>query len=119
MGINGGLSQEAQRTELWNCFDMPGDGWGAGPWGWLQPRLPHSLIAPLPASLPGHLLVQKGRMEGRAGQTPREGGWGRGLAPAERLLQLLAGRWVPGAGKLGIAEEGRGVKSESEQQQHM
>lgn len=78
--------------------------------------LPHSLIAPLPARLPGHLLVQKGRTEGRADIL---GGWvGKRSGPAERLLQLLAGRWVPGAGKLGITEEGRGVKSEREQQ-HM
>lgn len=35
---------------------------------------------------------------------------GKRSGPAERLLQLLAGRWVPGAGKLGAAEEGRDVR---------
>lgn len=45
---------------------------------------------------------------------------GKRSGPAERLLQLLAGRWVPGAGKLGSAEEGKDVRrSEREQRQHM
>lgn len=35
---------------------------------------------------------------------------GKRSGPAERLLQLLAGRWVPGAGELGTAEEGRDVR---------
>lgn len=43
---------------------------------------------------------------------------GKRSGPAERLLQLLAGRWVPGAGKLGTAE-GRDVRRMREQQQHM
>lgn len=46
---------------------------------------------------------------------------GKRSGPAERLLQLLAGRWVPGAGILGTAEAGRGVRKmrESAQQRHM
>lgn len=35
---------------------------------------------------------------------------GKRSGPAERLLQLLAGRWVPGAGTLGTAEAGRDVR---------
>lgn len=108
-GVNRGLSQEAPRAKLWTGCDMPGEGWGEGPWS-------RSLIAPLPARLPGHLLVQKGGQG--AARADTSGGWvGKRSGPAERLLQLLAGRWGPGAGKLGITEEGRGVKRQ--QQQHM
>lgn len=39
------------------------------------------------------------------------GRWvGKRSGPAERLLQLLAGRRMPGAGTLGAAEEGRDVR---------
>lgn len=46
-------------------------------------------------------------------------GWvGNRSGPAERLLQLLAGRWVSGARKLGIAEE-EGCERKEEEQQHI
>ena len=32
---------------------------------------------------------------------------GKRSGPAERLLQLLAGRWVPGAGELGVRRRAR------------
>lgn len=46
------------------------------------------------------------------------GGWvGKRSGPAERLLQLLAGRWVSGARKLGIAEGG--CERKEKEQQHI
>lgn len=38
---------------------------------------------------------------------------GKRSGPAERLLQLLAGRWVPGAGELGVRRRARTEESAS------
>lgn len=77
---------------------------------------PVSLILLELPCLPGCQAICLDRREDRGqGRASTLGGWvGKRSGPAERLLQLLAGRWVPGAGKLGTAEE-----DEIEQQQHM
>lgn len=67
--VDRSLSREAQRAKSWNCLGMGawGRGGGEGPEaGRGQARLPHSFMTPLPARLPGHLLVQNGGE--RAGQ---------------------------------------------------
>lgn len=58
--------------------------------------------------LPGCQAICLYRREDRGqGRASTLRGWvGKRSGPAERLLQLLAGRWVPGAGKLGTAEGG-------------
>lgn len=81
---------------------------------------PASPILLEPPCLPGCQAICLYRREDRGqGRASTLGGWvGKRSGPAERLLQLLAGRWVPGAGKLGTAE-GRDVRRMREQQQHM
>lgn len=66
------------------------------------------LASPSPLELPGRpgpLLVQEGGWRAGQGKADALGGRvGKRSGPAERLLQLLAGRGVPGAGKSGRAE---------------
>lgn len=85
---------------LWSCCDVLHGAWGRGRGRAQTSPPPHSDNSPA-CRAASHPITQEGGQ--RAGQMP----WGgERSGPAERLLQLLAGRGVPGAGK-GVAEEGR------------
>lgn len=72
---------------------------------WRQACLPLSFITPLPARPSADT---EGRRRAGQGRADTLGGWvGKRSGPAERLLQLLAGRWVPGAGELGVQRRAR------------